>query len=201
MLVGLVPVEAAPVAPVAPRHLPSQAQVASIYDGFAGGSRRTYTNRGSWVRASNCVDPSPGPTAASGLEASYENSAGELPLFIGAEQPSVHVLNYHTANKAKAAFVRHRNEILRCEGSHSTSTETYQTQVINVRRMANARIAHREYWWTDAQGNPQDYDFLRFWVRDGRYLLRMDVQVQAAQALPSKPRLVALTLKTLARLP
>lgn len=155
--------------------LPSTAQVARIYDYLEGGSREVHRSRHINVRSRDCLHFINAPSAASGRWAYYLLSNGEMPFFVGLDDPGIFVYEFDRAAGAKRGFAIQRRAIRRCEGTSRGGGSRVRSREVAIPTLGDARVAHRELRKQATGSNRRDY-FVEVWVREGRYLLNAGAQ-------------------------
>jgi hypothetical protein len=183
--------------------LPTWDEVAAVYQGFEGGSRETTSYRDTFVLKKNCSSYDDGPTADKGRYADYYGAFGSIPVHDGYEQPSVFTMSFATVAAAKKAFKAQQAWIKGCDGKTAhKAMETNSYDKVASPRLGDQRIAYRHTMVLEQTGDdPWHLNELVFWIRDGRFLLDVQVRVDVAGATPAEAPLVTLAEIALDRLP
>lgn len=184
-------------------NLPTSDEVAALYQGFEGGSRTTTSYRNTFVLKKNCSTYDDGPTAARGRYADYYGAFGNIPVHDGYEQPSVFTMSFANVAAAKEAFKAQQAWIKGCDGKTvHTAMETNSYDKVSSPRMGDQRIAYRHTMVLEQTGgDPWHLNELVVWVRDGRFLLDVQVRVDVPDATPAQAPLTTLAGIALDRLP
>jgi hypothetical protein len=189
--------------PVKAANLPTWDEVAALYPGFEGGSRETASSRETFVLEKNCGSYDDGPTADKGRFADYYGAFGNIPVHSGYEQPSVLTMSFATVDAAKRAFKAQQVWIKHCDGKTvQAPMETNSYAKVAAPRLGDQRVAYRHTMVLEQTGgDPWYLNELVFWIRDGRFLLDVQVRRDVAGATPAAAPLVTLAGIALDRLP
>lgn len=184
-------------------NLPTWDDVAALYPGFEGGSRKTTSYRSTFVLKKNCSTYVDGPTAAKGRYADYYGAFDNIPVHDGYEQPSVFTMSFANVSAAKRAFKAQQAWIKGCDGKVvHTAMEMNSYDKVSSARMGDQRIAYRHSMVLEQTGgDPWHLNELVVWVRDGRLLLDVRVRVDVAGATPAQAPFTTLAQIALDRLP
>lgn len=184
-------------------NLPTWDEVAALYEGFEGGSRKTTPYRNTFVLKKNCSSYDDGPMADKGRYADYYDAFGNIPVHDGFEQPSVFTMSFANVAAAKSAFTAQQAWIKGCDGKTvHKAMEMNSYDKVSSPRMGDQRIAYRHTMVLEQTGgDPWHLNELVVWVRDGRFLLDVQVRVDVADATPAQAPLTTLAGIALDRLP
>ena len=123
-------------------HLPTWDEVAALYPGFEGGSRKTASSRSTFVLKKNCSSYADGPMADKGRYADYYGAFDNIPVHDGYEQPSVFTMSFASVAAAKRAFKAQQAWIKGCDGK-TVNTTMEMNSYDKVSLVARGRPAHR----------------------------------------------------------
>ena len=188
---------------MAAANLPTWDEVAALYPGFEGGSRKTASSRSTFVLKKNCSSYADGPMADKGRYADYYGAFDNIPVHDGYEQPSVFTMSFANVAAAKRAFKAQQAWIKGCDGKTvNTTMEMNSYDKVSWSRVGDQRIAYRHTMVLEQTGgDPWHLNELVVWVRDGRFLLDVQARVDVAGATPTQAPLTTLAGIALDRLP
>jgi len=101
---------------------------------------------------------------------------GEMPVFVGLDDPGIFVHELVRAANAKRGFAIQRRAVRRGEGtSRDGDGSRVRSGEVAIPKPGDARVAHREMRTQSTGSNRRDY-FVEVWVRKGRYLINAGAQ-------------------------
>jgi len=197
--------ERAAATKIKPKHLPSLAEVVDLYPAFKKGSRETNPGREWFIMKKDCKTYAEGPQADRGRFADYYGPFGSIPVFWGAEHPSVLVLSFDTVASAKKAFAAYAKWIRHCDGKSVRSFgDRISYEKTSLPGLGQQRIAYRRTLHDPPESDLDEDLYLNevfVWVRTGRLLVLTQAREDGKDQLPGKKRLLKLTRLTLKKLP